>query len=97
MAGYPRGDTFLPSSTFIGNLAKSRNDTQYSRRENVKRIAGLRRAAWRLLPRLCIYGLAGRALFPLPPPGFIARQQGKHTKDATAVPDADVEAGKVVL
>ena len=31
------------------------------------------------------------------PPGCTARQQGEHAKDAAAVPDADVEAGKGVV
>ena len=59
--------------------------------------AGLRRAAWRLPPRLCIHGLTGRALLWLPPSAFMARQQGKchreHAQD-DAVPDADVEERK---
>jgi hypothetical protein len=56
--------------------------------------ASLRRSAWRLPTRLWIMWLANHAVLRLPPPGFIFRQQGTHAKDAAAVPDADVGAGK---
>jgi hypothetical protein len=54
--------------------------------------AGLRRAAWRPPPRPGIYGLAGRALLRLHPPGLMARRRGQHAKDAAAVPEAVVGA-----